>query len=43
MGALDGIKVRDLSILIQGPQAAAMLADLGAGECYTGRSIYRSL
>jgi len=30
MGALDGIKVLDLSILIQGPQAAAMLHDLGA-------------
>lgn len=30
MGALDGIRVLDLSILIQGPQAAAMLHDLGA-------------
>src|SRR5262249_14971284 len=30
MGALDGIKVLDLAILIQGPQAASMLADLGA-------------
>lgn len=30
MGALDGIRVLDLSILIQGPQAGAMLHDLGA-------------
>jgi crotonobetainyl-CoA:carnitine CoA-transferase CaiB-like acyl-CoA transferase len=30
MGALDGIKVLDVSVLVQGPQAAAMLADLGA-------------
>ncbi len=30
MGVLDGITVLDLSILIQGPQAAAMLNDLGA-------------
>ncbi len=30
MGALDGYKVLDLSILVQGPQAAAMLHDLGA-------------
>lgn len=30
MGALDGITVLDLSTLIQGPQAAAMLHDLGA-------------
>ncbi len=29
-GALDGMTVLDLSILIQGPQAAAMLHDLGA-------------
>ena len=30
MGALDGYRVLDLSILIQGPQAAAMLHDMGA-------------
>lgn len=30
MGPLDGVTVLDLSILIQGPQAAAMLHDLGA-------------
>ena len=30
MGALDGMKVLDLSIIVQGPQAAAMLHDLGA-------------
>ena len=30
MGALTGYKVLDLSILVQGPQAAAMLHDLGA-------------
>lgn len=30
MGALDGFKVLDLSILVQGPQAASMLGDLGA-------------
>lgn len=29
-GALDGMTVLDLSILIQGPQAAAMLHDMGA-------------
>ncbi len=29
-GALDGVKVIDLSTLVQGPQAAAMLHDLGA-------------
>ncbi len=29
-GALDGMTVLDLSILVQGPQAAAMLHDLGA-------------
>ncbi len=29
-GALDGVKVLDLSTLVQGPQAAAMLHDLGA-------------
>ncbi|MDH4364034.1 MAG: CoA transferase [Acidimicrobiia bacterium] len=30
MGALDGVTVLDLSIIVQGPQAAAMLHDLGA-------------
>ena len=30
MGALDGVRVLDLAVLVQGPQAAAMLADLGA-------------
>jgi crotonobetainyl-CoA:carnitine CoA-transferase CaiB-like acyl-CoA transferase len=30
VGALDGIKVVDLGILVQAPQAAAMLGDLGA-------------
>ena len=30
MGALEGIRVLDLAILVQGPQAAAMLHDLGA-------------
>ncbi|MDG2112272.1 MAG: CoA transferase [Actinomycetota bacterium] len=30
MGALDGYTVLDLSILVQGPQAASMLGDLGA-------------
>ena len=30
MGALTGYKVLDLSILVQGPQAAAMMHDLGA-------------
>lgn len=29
-GALDGVRVIDLSTLVQGPQAAAMLHDLGA-------------
>ncbi len=30
MGALDGLHVLDLSQIVQGPQAGAMLADLGA-------------
>ena len=30
MGALDGTRVIDLGLLVQGPQAAAMLGDLGA-------------
>ena len=30
MGALSGYRVLDLSILVQGPQAAAMFHDLGA-------------
>jgi CoA:oxalate CoA-transferase len=29
-GALDGIRVLDLGLLVQGPQAALLLADLGA-------------
>ena len=31
MGALSGLRVIDLSIVVQGPQAGAMLHDLGAG------------
>ena len=30
MGALDGIRVLDAGLLIQGPQAAQTLADMGA-------------
>ena len=30
MGALDGLKVLDLSIIVQGPQAGQMLHDMGA-------------
>jgi len=30
MGALDGVRVLDLGLLVQGPQAAQMLGDLGA-------------
>lgn len=30
MGALDGVTVLDLGLLVQGPQAAQMLADFGA-------------
>lgn len=30
MGALDGIRVADLGLLVQGPQAGLMLADFGA-------------
>lgn len=30
MGALDGIRVVEIGLLVQGPQASAMLADLGA-------------
>ncbi len=30
MGALDGLRVIDLGVLVQAPQAAAMLGDLGA-------------
>ena len=30
MGTLDGLKVLDVTVAIQGPQATLMLADLGA-------------
>ena len=30
MGALDGLRVIDIGLLVQGPQAAGMLCDMGA-------------
>src|SRR5262245_16922977 len=30
MGALDGIRVLDLGLLVQGPQAASLMRDMGA-------------